>query len=127
MAPKNPFQTLPKRLHATRFTQSWLDLSSYFATLLFSAGVGLKMTNVFDCHFNDFCFLDSTSTFFEVWGWYEPAQVSKTIVHSISAPLFDDSVRQWVLKLFKILKKDIGNSPFINLVYKKEGLLFYCQ
>lgn len=59
----------------------------------------MQMFDVFDGHFDDFRFFYPTSAFFQViWG-YQVRQIGQTTVHSISSTLFNDFVRQRILKI----------------------------
>ena len=59
----------------------------------------MQMFDVFDGHFDDFRFFYPSSAFFQViWG-YQVRQIGQTTVHSISSTLFNDFVRQRILKI----------------------------
>lgn len=60
--------------------------------------LGLEVLHVFDGHFDYFGFFNSTSTFFHIFGWYEPRQIGQAIIHSIASPFFYYTMRHRVLQ-----------------------------
>lgn len=52
----------------------------------------LEVLHVFYCHLDDLGLLDPASALLEVFRGDEAGQVGKTVVHSVSAPLFDYSM-----------------------------------
>lgn len=56
-----------------------------------------EIFQMFDCHLDYFCLLDSAAPLFHVMCRNKFAQIGEAVIHTISAPLLNNPVRCWVL------------------------------
>ena len=55
------------------------------------------MLQVFDGHFDNFGFFDAAAAPLQVLLRQQFREIGEAVIHAVSPPLLDDSVRHWVL------------------------------
>jgi hypothetical protein len=58
----------------------------------------LQIVDVLDSHLDDLCLFNPPLALFQVRGWNQVTEVRQAVVHAVSPPLLDDSVRHGVLQ-----------------------------
>lgn len=83
-----------------------------FIDLVSTLSKTLEMLHVANGHLDDLGLLHSSSTFLQVLGRYEPAQIGQAVVHTVSSAFLDDPVRHRILLEQKTNKNNTSLTNF---------------